>query len=59
MNKKYVNNNAYIFSQFEAIKEVVVDHSSSMEILDRWSLLNNRTVISKFNCRIGCVKRSN
>ncbi|KAI9023650.1 hypothetical protein CLU79DRAFT_700729, partial [Phycomyces nitens] len=41
----------------ENIKEVVVDHGSSFEILSRFDLLKNND-IEKFKCRYANVKRS-
>ncbi|KAG2228208.1 hypothetical protein INT45_011000 [Circinella minor] len=39
------------------IKEIVIDHGDSIEVLDRYALLH-KDIISKFKSRIGPIKRS-
>jgi hypothetical protein len=42
----------------KAIKEIVVDNGTNIEVLKRFRLLHGKNNLTKFNSRIGCKRRS-
>ncbi|ORX52287.1 hypothetical protein DM01DRAFT_1059365 [Hesseltinella vesiculosa] len=46
------------FRQYPQIKELVIDHGLTFEVIDRGDLLDNDDVLSRFDCRTSPKHRS-
>lgn len=53
-----LDNIKLLISLNKSVREVVVDIGHKVEIYSRHDMLKNISILNKFRCRRGCVKRS-